>query len=484
MKKLLSALLCAILCVSLLLPAAAALDNTAKNLLNAASLTPLYTGYSPLDQLIRSIFSSRFSAGASTYDKIKACYDYVNTGASYRGVTPPASTYNAIRSECGYYKTEDMYAVARAYHFLQDKKGSCIDFADAFLVLARAVGLECYLMHGTYDSGSHYWNLIKLNGSYYVFDTEADWRSAGSSWSSPKYNSFCLSESADSHRRCDRSACIAEFGNFRCANKTNNPGATVPGSTVPGTTVPIQPSTPAASYTAGTYRTNELMYFRSGHSTSSSSYMKIASGTTVNVTEIYVDNSGSETLYWGKITHSGKTGWIALNWSTKIVGTGSPSTTVPGNTPQTTTPTQPVLTTPVQPETTYSVGAYTVIQTLNFRSAPSLGSAIYSEIPVGVTLIVTEISGAWGKTSFLGVTGWIMLPYCSYNNSAYVYYAIPGDADGDGEITSLDARTILRFCVSLETLDKDWIVRADADCDGSITPEDARLTLRKSVHLD
>ena len=72
MKKLLSALLCAILCVSLLLPAAAALDNTAKNLLNAASLTPLYTGYSPLDQMIRNIFSSRFSAGASTYDKIKA----------------------------------------------------------------------------------------------------------------------------------------------------------------------------------------------------------------------------------------------------------------------------------------------------------------------------------------------------------------------------------------------------------------------------
>ena len=498
MKKTASAILCAaLLFASLLLPATAALDATAKNLLNAASLTPLKTGYTPLDQMVSGILSSSFSAGASTYDKIKACYDYVNTGASYRGVTPSASTYSVIRSECGYYKTEDMYLVARAYHFLKDKKGSCIDFADAFLVLARAVGLECYLMHGTYDSGSHYWNLIQLNGSYYVFDTEVDWRSAGSKWDTDKdivsYNNFCLSESDDSRRSCNRSACIAEFGNFRCANKTNNPGATVPGS---GGTITETPSVSPTGYTAGTYRTYEPTNFRSWHSTSSEKYMLIGAGVTVTATEIYVDRSSDEVLYWGKISYSGKTGWIALNWSTLLASASSgPSTPVTQDPPQSGGNTQsggnpqgsvsqPVLTVPKTPTVTYSPGAYTTQQTMNFRSAPTLGASIYCEIPVGVTLIVTEVSGEWGKTTYLGATGWMMLQYSTHNDAEYVTYAIPGDTDGDGEVSAEDARIILRYCVSLEHLTEAFLMRADANCDGNVSPEDARLALRKSVHLE
>ena len=492
MKRTLCAVLCAaLLCASLLLPATAALDATAQNLLNAASLTPLYTGYSPLDQIIKNIFNSRFSAGISTFEKVKACYDYVNTGATYRGVTPPNSTYNAISSECNYYKNEDAYLVARAYHFLQDKKGSCIDFADAFMVLARAVGLECYVMHGTYDSGSHYWNLIKLSGTYYVFDTEVDWRSAGSSWNNPRYGSFCLKESSDSHRSCNRSTCIAEFGNFKCRNKTNNPGTTVPGST---TTVTQTTPVTSTAYTAGTYRTFEPTNFRAGHSTSSEKYMLISSGVTVTATEIYVDNSSGDVLYWGKITYSGKTGWIALNWSTKLSGsnTGTSSTptkqtsTLPASNPTGTQTPQTVSTTSGNPGVTYSPGAYTTQEKMNFRSSPSLGASIYSEIPVGTTLIVTEVSGEWGKTTYQGTTGWMMLQYSTRSEAKteYVVYAIPGDTDGDGEITAEDARIVLRYCVSLEHLSNAYLIRADADCDGEITPEDARLVLRRSVHLE
>ena len=502
MKRILCAVLCAaLLCASLLLPATAALDATAQSLLNSSSLTPLHTGFSPLDQLVQSIFSSRISAGMSTYDKIKFCYDYVNTGASYSGVSPSSSTYNAIRSECGYYKSDDMYLAARAFHFLKDKVGSCIDFADAFMVLARAVGVECYVMHGTYDSGAHYWNLIKLSGDYYIFDAEADWRSAGSSWYNPKYNSFCLRESADSHRSCNRSACIAEFGNFRCQNKTNNPGAMTPGN--PGS---VTPGTPAASvYTVGVYRTNELMNFRSGHSTSAGSYMQIPGGTTVTVTEIYVDRSADEILYWGKTSYGGKTGWIALNWSTMVSGAANPSTAVPGNvqqptpqqsqqqTPQKTQQNpqtvgnpapQTTAATPNDPNTFYPIGAYTTRQTMNFRSGPYTGASIYSEIPVGVTLIVTEVAGDWGKTTYQGETGWMLLQYSTHNEAGQVTVMIPGDADADGEITAEDARLILRHCVSLERLSSELLFMADADGNGEISPEDARLTLRKSVHLD
>ena len=59
---------------------------------------------------------------------------------------------------------------------------------------------------------------------------------------------------------------------------------------------------------------------------------------------------------------------------------------------------------------------------------------------------------------------------------------MPGDVDGDGAVTALDARTVLRACVSMEKLtDGDAKLAADADFDGEISAEDARWILRTSV---
>ena len=63
----------------------------------------------------------------------------------------------------------------------------------------------------------------------------------------------------------------------------------------------------------------------------------------------------------------------------------------------------------------------------------------------------------------------------------------PGDVDGDGELTSADARLSLRASVGLE---KDIVkgsaayAAADADGDGEVTSGDARLILRASVGLE
>ncbi len=57
-----------------------------------------------------------------------------------------------------------------------------------------------------------------------------------------------------------------------------------------------------------------------------------------------------------------------------------------------------------------------------------------------------------------------------------------GDADGDGAVTPVDARLILRAAVKLETFAADADIKAaDIDRDGQITAADARLTLRKAV---
>ena len=62
---------------------------------------------------------------------------------------------------------------------------------------------------------------------------------------------------------------------------------------------------------------------------------------------------------------------------------------------------------------------------------------------------------------------------------------MPGDVDGDGAVTAIDARIILRMCVSMERLDdENATLAADVDFDGSVTAEDARWILRTSVGYD
>ena len=62
----------------------------------------------------------------------------------------------------------------------------------------------------------------------------------------------------------------------------------------------------------------------------------------------------------------------------------------------------------------------------------------------------------------------------------------PGDVDGNGSITSADARLALRRAVGLETYQKNSAEYAacDVDFDGNVTAADARLILRGSVGLE
>ena len=61
-----------------------------------------------------------------------------------------------------------------------------------------------------------------------------------------------------------------------------------------------------------------------------------------------------------------------------------------------------------------------------------------------------------------------------------------GDVDGDGELTSGDARLALRASVKLEDYAEDSAsyIAADVDHNGTIESSDARLILRASVKLE
>ncbi len=61
---------------------------------------------------------------------------------------------------------------------------------------------------------------------------------------------------------------------------------------------------------------------------------------------------------------------------------------------------------------------------------------------------------------------------------------VMGDCDGDGKVTSSDARLALRQSVGLENLDKISFTAADIDFDKIVTSADARIILRASVGLE
>ena len=59
-----------------------------------------------------------------------------------------------------------------------------------------------------------------------------------------------------------------------------------------------------------------------------------------------------------------------------------------------------------------------------------------------------------------------------------------GDVDGDGAVTSDDARALLRYSVALDKIDDKYLPYADMNSDKAINSQDARLALRTSVSLE
>ncbi len=77
------------------------------------------------------------------------------------------------------------------------------------------------------------------------------------------------------------------------------------------------------------------------------------------------------------------------------------------------TPTPTPSRTPTPSTTTYTTGTYKVITTdsLWLRSKPSTSGTGLAGVPGGTTVVVTEVSGKWGKISFNGTLGWICLEW-------------------------------------------------------------------------
>ena len=140
--------------------------SDAEYLLNNAELYPTATGDAYCDEIVQATLAQITYADMSTYEKVRACYDYLVDTCSYGD--------NVLRLDF----PEDN-GTARAYGMLVGHVGACDDYSCAFAALTRAIGLNCYTVYGLTARASggmtgHIWCVIAIDGVEYVFDPQID----------------------------------------------------------------------------------------------------------------------------------------------------------------------------------------------------------------------------------------------------------------------------------------------------------------------
>lgn len=164
-----------------------------KSDLNSVKLNPIKTRHSELDNKVESIISSTTNSNMSNYDKLIAVYDYVKALLSYKQIIIFETEVNKLVYKYHYSYNDALY-VYEAYGSLNNKYGVCDDYAALFMVIARRLGFDAYVVNGQAPSQSggrsgHVWVLIKASGKNYFFDPQIE------DYNGTKHNLFGKTES-------------------------------------------------------------------------------------------------------------------------------------------------------------------------------------------------------------------------------------------------------------------------------------------------
>ncbi|MDD6402283.1 MAG: transglutaminase domain-containing protein [Lachnospiraceae bacterium] len=141
-----------------------------EQILNSAKLDYYAkTGDSKVDARVKTILDSIIKPNMSTYEKTKAIYDWIINNNSY------PSGYEAPwgGNRWSFSTKYDLWCFKQSYSCLFTGKGSCKNYAAAFVVLTRAIGLNSYKVCGHAPGSSvHGWAVIVIDGKYYHFDPQ------------------------------------------------------------------------------------------------------------------------------------------------------------------------------------------------------------------------------------------------------------------------------------------------------------------------
>ena len=149
-----------------------------KSTINSVSLSPLKTRYPDLDSEIASIISSVTNSGMSNYEKLQAIYNYVKNKLNYSTPLLNNRDIEGLQETYNFYYT-DALQIYNAYFALYTGYGVCDNYAALFMILARRIGFDAYVVGGKVNkvgggTTSHAWVMIKAGGTYYIFDPQIE----------------------------------------------------------------------------------------------------------------------------------------------------------------------------------------------------------------------------------------------------------------------------------------------------------------------
>lgn len=158
-----------------------------KDIINSSPIyAPCYTGDKEIDARVQEILSQIITDDMTTYEKTYAIYRWIVDNTYYQ-VHPGNYRGN-------YISDYDTWCVSQSYSVLCLGYGSCVNYASAFVVLTRAIGLESYKIYGSLYSANvnrvHGWAVVNINGTLYTFDPQLGDEAETEGWGS-SMDYFC-----------------------------------------------------------------------------------------------------------------------------------------------------------------------------------------------------------------------------------------------------------------------------------------------------
>ncbi len=128
-------------------------------------LRPGITGINALDGKAQSVLSS----GSGTYGKLQAVHSFLRS-CSHGPADATLSQMSAFAGKKVFKNISELKFAYDANQVFTNKVGKAEHFAAAYAVAARNLGLESYVVSGSYNGAAHTWCQIYLGEQMYIFD--------------------------------------------------------------------------------------------------------------------------------------------------------------------------------------------------------------------------------------------------------------------------------------------------------------------------
>mgnify|MGYP005773534697 FL=1 len=279
-------------------------SGSIESILNSAKLNPTKTGYPTLDNYAISVLNSVTNDSMSTYEKVKAVYDWIINNMSYQLGFVIGEEIDSLINTYGFYE-KDAVQVFLATNGFGTHKGSCDNYSAMFVVLTRRIGLESYPISAiTNAGGGHTTVNIKINGKWYNFDPQRE----DNSLKNGKITYLAFGEDDNDskpYKYINRNSDVASFHGFQKQPESNYLKATI---TIAGKSYTAK--TAVSSYKYVIPDTFEIDY-----ATTPTTYINIEANNKVNYIHTMSDNTATNYVWE---TVSGDRGTINTNGTISI----------------------------------------------------------------------------------------------------------------------------------------------------------------------